>query len=84
VPFILTYGSVLSRSCSGGCYHAQHIYGCTFLPKVQEVIDSSGNVPKCEPNEESVQGRSSKDDAGNSTTSDSNVECAPPSEKGDS
>jgi hypothetical protein len=61
-----------------------NIYGCTFLPKVQELIDSSGNVPKCEPNEESVQGRSSKDDAGNSSTSDSNVECAPPSEEGDS
>lgn len=51
-------------------------HGCALLPK-----DSSGDIPKSAPNEESVKGTTSKDDAGNSTTSDSNVEGAPASEK---
>lgn len=52
-------------------------HGCALLPK-----DSSGDIPKSAPNEESVKGSTSKDDAGNSMTSDSNVEGAPASEKG--
>uniref|UniRef100_A0ACD5X9U3 Uncharacterized protein n=1 Tax=Avena sativa TaxID=4498 RepID=A0ACD5X9U3_AVESA len=58
-----------------------NIYGCTLLPKAQKVIDSSCDVPNSAPNKESVKGTSSHDDAGNSTTSDSNVNCGPPSEK---
>lgn len=61
-----------------------NIHGCTLLPKAQEVIDPSGDFSKSVPDEESVKGKSRKTDAGNSTTSDSNVECAPPSEIGHS
>ena len=50
--------------------------GYALLPK-----DSLGDVPKRAPNEESAKGTTSKDDAGNLTTSDSNVDCASPSEK---
>ncbi|XP_073354501.1 uncharacterized protein [Aegilops tauschii subsp. strangulata] len=51
-------------------------HGCALLPK-----DSSGDIPKSAPNEVSVKGTTSKDDGRNSTTSDSNVEGAPASEK---
>lgn len=53
-------------------------HGCALLMK-----DSSGDIPKSAPNEESMKGTTSKDDAGNSVTSesDSNVEGAPASEK---
>jgi hypothetical protein len=47
------------------------------------VVNLSGDVPKCAPNEESVKGTSSKDNANNSTTSNSNDGCAPPLEKVD-
>lgn len=51
-------------------------HGCALLTK-----DSSGDIPKSAPNEESVKGTTSKDDARNLVTSDSNVEGAPSSEK---
>ncbi|XP_044394230.1 uncharacterized protein [Triticum aestivum] len=53
--------------------------GYALLPKV-----SSGDIPKSAPNEESVKGTTSKDDGVSSTTSHSNVEGAPASEKGES
>ena len=45
-----------------------------MLPK-----DSPSDVPKRAPDEESAKGTTSKDDAGNLTTSDSNVDGASPS-----
>ncbi|KAM0928187.1 hypothetical protein ACQ4PT_002324 [Festuca glaucescens] len=58
-------------------------YECTLLPEDQEVFILTGDVPKSAPNEESVKGTSSKDNARNSMTSDSNDGCAPPLEKVD-
>jgi hypothetical protein len=58
-------------------------YECALLPKDQEVVNISGDPPKSAPNEELVKRTSSKDDARNSTTSDTNDGCSPTSEKGD-
>jgi hypothetical protein len=53
-------------------------YECTLLPKDQKVFNISDNVPKSAPNEGSMKGTSSKDNARNSTSNDG---CAPPLEK---
>ena len=58
---------------------ALNTHGCALLSK-----DSPSDVPKRAPNEESAKGTTSKDDARNLVTSDSNVEGAPSSEKGES
>ncbi|KAM0904957.1 hypothetical protein ACQ4PT_017660 [Festuca glaucescens] len=58
-------------------------YECALLPKDQEVVNLSGDPPKSAPNEESVKRTSSRDDARNSTTSDSNDGCFPTLAKGD-
>lgn len=60
-------------------------YGHALLHKAQEVNHALGDVSNNAPNEELVKGTTSKDDAGNSTISGSNVEdVAPPLEKSDS
>lgn len=67
-----------------GCASTFDKYGCAY--KAQEVNDSSDDVPRSVPSEESVTGTSSEDaDAGESKYSGSNGEdAAPSSEEGDS
>ncbi|CAM0951944.1 unnamed protein product [Alopecurus aequalis] len=59
-------------------------YGCALLYKAQAMNDPLDDVSKSESIEESVMGTTSKDDAGNSKTSGSNLEDATPPQRGES
>ena len=63
------------------CASTYFKYGCALLYKAQEETDPLGNVPKSEPNEESVKSTTAKADSECSKASGSNAEDAVSSEK---
>ncbi|TKW30253.1 hypothetical protein SEVIR_2G023100v4 [Setaria viridis] len=58
------------------CASTYFKYGCALLYKAQEETDPLGNVPKSEPNEESVKSTTAKADSECSKASGSNAEDA--------
>ncbi|KAM0928179.1 hypothetical protein ACQ4PT_002317 [Festuca glaucescens] len=77
---VLHYGK-LAPQCASTFYR----YGRALLCKALAGINPSGSVSKSVPDEELVKitSTTSKEDAGSSSASGSNVELVPPSERGD-